>query len=220
MSRRFEYRVRAAFILVGGILLLDAAAARPVAADTLTLGTGISQTWDRANTPAASPVMTLAMFNDTNNPNGIMLGFTLGMRLEPTAGATGTLTVGSATNPAVNPVFPTISTPQINPQPQAGFTSILMENSDAFTPVPVPQAGANAIAFTVTSSDAIGTFNIVLDGTQTRTAWNDAEEEFLFGNANNTLLTVGQITVVPEPSGMALAIGAILTGLAAARRRF
>lgn len=218
---RVDSRFVTTVVVAGGLLAVFFGLTKPAAADTLTLGTGISQIWDRSSLPSASPAMTLTMFNDTDNPNGIMLAFTLGMRLEPTAGATGSLAVGSVTNPATNPIFPVISQPTVNPQPAQGFTSILVENSDVFTPVPVPQAGGNAIEFRVTSSDAVGTFNIVLDGTQSRTGWNDDSDEFPFGNADNTLLTVGQITVVPEPATLGLAgIASALGGFAVARRIF
>jgi hypothetical protein len=187
-------------------------------ADTLTLGTGVSRTWDRVTSPAASPAITLSLFNDTNNPAGIIQAYTLGMRLQPVGNATGTLAIGTVSNPTVNPIFSSIVTPP-TVNVQSGFTSIAIENS-TLNLAPVPQAGKNAIDFTLVSSDALGTFNIVIDGTLSRSGWNDLDNEYAFGNANNTTLTVGQINVVPEPGTIGTTvIAVVVAGLAAIRRR-
>ena len=191
--------------------------------DSLSFGTGINTTWDRFTQPSSSPVIQLTVANTNDDLRPILYGLTLGLSFEPVGGATGSLAISTVTNAATDPVFTSgIKLPQINPFPGDGYTSISVENFPNAN-APVPQGPAGLIGFTLSSADAIGTFNIVVqsfdDGL---TSWNNFDaEEFSFANAHYQPLTVGQITVtaVPEPSTLALVGVAGCVALVAGVRR-
>jgi hypothetical protein len=216
--RRFVTRVAAA-----AALGLAAVSGGVVSADTLTFGTGINATWDRLAQPLASPVIHLTVANDNNALSPILYGLTLGLSFEPVGGATGSLAVETVTNAVANPVFSSgIKPPAINPFPGDGYTSISVENF-ANADVPVSQSLAGLIGLTLSSTDALGTFNIVVrSAAEGLTFWNNFDAvEFNFANADSSALTVGQITVnaVPEPSTLALVGVAGCVAVAGAVRR-
>lgn len=184
---------------------------RAATAAVITLETGLQTTWDRQATPAASPSLTLRFANG-DATSAVLYGFSLGLRFVPTAGATGTLTVATAVNPLVQPVFSSIKTPQVNPFPDFGYTSLSIVNA-TFQDTTLTSTNANAVTFALASTNALGTFDIVVDGDPGLSNWVDTEGgEFAFGNANGTSLTIGKMVVmVPEPSTAALvALGATL----------
>jgi hypothetical protein len=216
-----RYRgIRCCFTLL--ILTVAAAGSAVAQADTLSLGTGISATWNRDTQPLSSPVIQLLVSNSDNDLNAILYGVTLGLSFQPVGGATGSLQVASVVDASTNPVFTAgIDTPTINPFPNDGYTSIGILNSQENN-VAVPQSLAGLIGLTLSSSNAVGTFDIVVqpfsDGLS---SWNNFDfDEFAFANADTAALTIGQITVtaVPEPSGIALVATACLAGLAGVSR--
>ena len=192
-------------------------------ADTLSLGTGISAAWNRDTQPLSSPVIQLLVSNSDNDLNAILYGVTLGLSFQPVGGATGSLEVASVVNASTNPVFSSgIKTPTINPFPLDGYTSIGILNSQDDN-VAVPQSLAGLIGLTLSSSNAVGTFDIVVqpfsDGLS---SWNNYDfDEFTFANADTAPLTIGQIevTAVPEPSTYALLLLSGAASLWALRRR-
>ena len=214
-----RYRgIRCCFTLL--ILTVAAAGSAVAQADTLSLGTGISAAWNRDTQPLSSPVIQLLVSNSDNDLNAILYGVTLGLSFQPVGGATGSLQVATVVNASTNPVFSSgIKTPTINPFD--GYTTIGILNSQENN-VAVPQSFAGLIGLTLSSSNAVGTFDIVVqpfsDGLS---SWINFDfDEFAFANADTAPLTIGQIevTAVPEPSALSLlAIG--LGGLAMMRRR-
>jgi hypothetical protein len=192
-------------------------------ADTLSLGTGISAAWNRDTQPLSSPVIQLLVSNSDNDLNAILYGVTLGLSFQPVGGATGSLEVASVVNASTNPVFSSgIKTPTINPFPLDGYTSIGILNSQDDN-VAVPQSLAGLIGLTLSSSNAVGTFDIVVqpfsDGLS---SWNNFDfDEFDFANADAAPLTIGQIevTAVPEPSTYALLLLSGAASLWALKRR-
>ena len=202
---------------------LTAALGAAANADTLSLGTGISANWDRLAQPGASPVIQLAVANDNNDLSPILYAITLGLSFQPVGGATGSLEVASVANAATNPVFTSgIQAPTINPFPFDGYTSIAVFSSGPEN-LPVPQAGAGLIGLTLSSTNAQGTFDIVVQSFgEGLSSWNNFDfDEFPFANANSSPLTIGQISVttVPEPSSIALVAAAGGALLAARARR-
>ena len=167
-------------------------------------------------------MIQLLVSNSDNDLNAILYGVTLGLSFQPVGGATGSLQVATVVNASTNPVFSSgIQKPTINPFPVDGYTSIGILNSPDDN-VAVPQSLAGLIGLTLSSSNAVGTFDIVVqpfsDGLS---SWNNFNfDEFAFANADTAALTIGQITVtaVPEPSGIALVATACLAGLAGVSR--
>jgi hypothetical protein len=216
-----RYRgIRCCFALL--ILTVAAAGSAVAQADTLSLGTGISAAWNRDTQPLSSPVIQLLVSNPDNDLSAFVYGVTLGLSFEPVDGATGSLQVATVVNASTNPVFSSgIETPPtINPF--VGYTSIGILNSQQNNVVVLPQSLAGLIGLTLSSSNAVGTFDIVVqpfsDGLS---SWNNFDfDEFAFANADTAPLTIGQITVtaVPEPSGIALVATACLAGLAGGSR--
>lgn len=202
---------RRSFVFCVAFTLLSLTA-YPATAGIVSIQTGISTTWDRLSQPAGSTPLTLQFSNDNPTDGAFsssMSGYGVHLRLVPQAGATGTLAISgtsSLTNPTTNALFPSSDFVLATPV-EGGFVVSAFESTD--TARLVPQTPVNAFSFFLSSSDALGTFNIVVDGIGGSTSYNninDPDTEYFFGNADGSNLVVGQITVtaVPEPSSIAL----------------
>jgi hypothetical protein len=207
-------------------------------ADLLSVGTGLTVTWDRTAQPSGSAVMTIPIFNsNTSDPRGLA-GWTLAIRIVPEAGATGTLAFGTFSYPANEIISPSSNiVPAGSPSVTTSSNGIQVgaSNSDLSTngQNPVPASGAALFSVNYTSTDALGTFDIY--------AWNRTSgagsywtDQFGLGNTgftnipsaapsvNDLLLGTVTVTATPEPGTMLLAFlasGGIATHLVRRRRR-
>lgn len=211
------------------LLALLSVIASPASAGIISIVTGASSTWDRLAQPAGSTPLTVQFSNDNPTDGAFsssMSGYGVHLRFVPQSGATGTLAISgtsSLTNPITNALFPSSDFVLANPV-EGGFVVSAFESTD--TARLVPLAPVNAFSFVLSSSDALGTFNMVVDGIGGSTSYNninDPDTEYFFGNADGANLVVGQITVtaVPEPSSIALigCAGFALTAWQFRRRR-
>jgi hypothetical protein len=206
-------------------------------ADLLSVGTGLTITWDRTSAPSGSAVMTIPILNsNTSDPRGLS-GWSLAIRIVPEAGATGTLAFGSFSYPANEIISPSSNlTPAGSPALVTSANGVKVSASNSDLSVngqnSVPATGAALFSVNYTSADAVGKFDIY--------AWNQTNglgSYWVDQNGNNTGFTnipsaspsvndllLGTITVTatPEPGTMLLAFlasGGIATHLVRRRRR-
>lgn len=210
-------------------------AARASVATPLALTTGLSASM-------ASGTTALLTLSATNLPGGIgaissFNGFGLALQLIPQAGASGTVQFANFVVPAANGILPDPGDPQfelngitnlspVNGSAVATPVALLMNEAaeEQETVVPTGVLKNLGVVQVVSSPSAVGTWTLyAVNDAFGRSYWTDA-----FGNetpldqlpaTNGTALAIGTVTVVPEPSQMALAAGAAALILAASRGR-
>jgi hypothetical protein len=165
-----------------------------------------------------------------------MFGWALGIEFVPQGGATGTLSVGTASNPSNNALTGSPGSPSTfvgNPSGPNTYT-VISNTNNTIVGSTVPSSGDNLVTFNLTSTNASGTFKIMAfnDSSNGYSNWtyynasnvNDPNNasNFAFTNigASGTFpgspqtFSLGTITVtpaaVPEPGSM------VLAGIAAA----
>ncbi len=173
-------------------------------------------TWDRSSSPSGSGTLTLGVENASPPGAGDFWGYTVSLRMALLSG-NGTLGIGSATNPATNPVF---TDPAGEPRItyNANYTAIANE-SDGYVNIVVPESGLNLFDLTFASSDALGSFQLIASAS--RSSYTDVDgNEYSFNNVGSDLV-LATINVVPEPGTLA-ALGSgcmALAGIFWYRRR-
>jgi hypothetical protein len=184
-----------------------------------------------------SGTITVPVFNDTGTA-ATMLAWTLGLRIVPLNGATGTVTLveSSVAYPTSGTnIFPTVfpvAKPTIGDNNPAAGDYTFSASDGTFTGVTVPNSatGKAMMTFQVSASaNASGTFALQLvDPTgQSNTFWNDQDNnarEFLVNNAAFVSgVEIGQFSVaaaVPEPGSLLLTGSvALIAGWRARRKR-
>lgn len=205
-------------------------------ATTLTLDTGKSVSLS----PGGFGSFTFTVTNDAGALTEDFLGWVIGVQILPVGGTIGSLTIGGLSQPGTNPLpagaveltQPTLSllanSATINGSDQYYLTSSVA-TIGGFVNTVDSNASYNLGVLSVTASvDALGTWNVYAvqqGGSFYKTYWTDGGLTDLdFGNfprganGSNTSLLLGSLSVVPEPSGLALA-GTALAGVAWAARR-
>jgi hypothetical protein len=213
----------------GLVCALLAAMCTSASADDLRLGVGQSLEWNRVANPAASPTLTIPIFNDQPGADRIS-GWTISLSVRPLASGTGTLALDPAAfaypaNSLINGMrFPLLPT-----EPVSGVVLVNGGDEEFFNTLDpaaietVPASGRNLLDLRFSSTDALGTFELVAinDSAGFFTNWTDvAFTNRAYNNAPfapNTTLRLATINVVPEPSAALLTVGLFLIALTCLR---
>lgn len=195
-------------------------------ADTVTLGNvGTINMTPGDQTPLYT---TISLF-DAGGPTVQMSGWQISLRIVPLGGATGTVTldVPSRAYPSGNIIgdpFPSGMPYAVANSPTAGDT-VLGANSNSFSSYTVTGGGQNLINLKFNASGlASGNFDLRVVEVNENTYWTDGtfvNRPFFVNGVPLALQTpgsmsLGTISVVPEPSSGLLVLGA-LAGLVACR---
>lgn len=166
-------------------------------------------------------------FSTTNADAGNVTNFyswTLGIQVLPTIGSTGTVSVGSLTSAATNPMpvgsisitQPTLASLGASINGSTNYYSMGIETTDTLGTL-VSGNSYNLGSLTVNASiNATGTWNVYAVQQNTplqRSYWTDETiTDNAFGNLafgqGNTSLLLGTITAVPEPRALASTVAA------------
>lgn len=212
------------------ILLVVGLSASTLRADLVNIGS-IGTITMTANTQ--SPSITIPIYDANTAVASNLVAWSLGLRVVPLSGATGTVTIDSTFSYPLSGNILSSPNPSGAPQstpnsPNSGDYTVGAA-STGFVPVTVSGSGQNLMTLKVNASaGASGNFALQLvdDGTPSYSYWTDSgfnDNPFLF---NNTAITsasqIGTIHVnstaaVPEPSSMLLTAG--LLGFAGWRTR-
>jgi hypothetical protein len=214
------------------VCALVGAMSAAAAADNLRLGVGQSVEWNRAASPAASPVLTIPVLNDQPGADRIS-GWTISLSVRPLAGSTGTLALDPAA--FAYPANSVINGARFALIPTEPVPGVMLVNGgdeeffDTLNPAAiesVPASGRSLVDLRFLSADALGPFELfaVNDAAGFFTNWTDAGfNNRSFTNAPfapNTLLRLAAINVVPEPRGaVTLIVGMSAIALACLLRR-
>lgn len=181
--------------------------------------------WDRTNKPSGPAPITFGLAADANASTNQINAFSIGIRIVPKAGASGSFEIKSVSLPDTNPIFP-IYTPVLQ-KLNGGLQTISGDNA-IFANVTIPVSGSNLFQAQLYSpgNDASGLFEIYADYETTNYFTTTEFDGLKFANipgsgiAPGVLLGAVEITItaVPEPSCITLA-GISLVALMAARRR-
>ncbi len=175
------------------------------------------------------------VFSATNTNSGDAVDFTawyMGVQVIPSAGSSGTISVGNLTAATTNPIpigQVQISTPaprSINPPLNGSTTYYDIGITTTDTPTTLTAGNSYNLGSLElnASGDASGAWEVyAIQQSVQRTYWQELNlGEFAFGNlpfgSSNTSVLIGTVTAVPEPAtcGMAFAIFGI-AGLVARR---
>ena len=197
----------AAFAAVALGVCLNGGFRTAVAGDLALVADSI--VWDPMLDGPNSPAMTLRLTNDTDPDTETLQGWMISLAIVPDPSSTGTLTFAARNLPASNYVLAGDS---------AGLAGSLLPASllafdDALSAVGavVPTSGASLleIAFS-TPDDARGLFFVVATPGLGSTGWSDGDfNDREFVNAPFSAgqpVVLGQVTVVPEPAAVVLAL--------------
>jgi len=221
MRTPFSLRLSTFAAAVGLVLV----SALPACAESiLNLGTGITKVMQPASSDSFS--FTLSNVGTTTAPDNFV-GWVLGVQLVPRVGTTGTLTPGSLTGGATNPMPPGAieitqpalstlgSSATINGLTQYYFMGI--SATEQFGTVAVGQTYQMGSLGLTASANALGTWDVYTvqqNNPLFKTYFFDgAAAEQQFGNIpwvvggtpqGNYSLKLGEVQVVPEPSTIAL----------------
>lgn len=208
------------------VACLVVAAGTSARADIIALTTGGYT--DTIFPSSTSSAMTVSLTNSNVTGTLPLAAWSVGLRVVPTGGATGTVSVNTGSlaypTPASNNIL-TSPFPAAAPQFFTSGPDVTVNASQStFVGVPVPASGKSAFTVTFNSSPtANGTFNVFAfnDLAGTATNWTD---DVGFGNnafsnapfANGNVLLLGQINVVPVPEPTSLALMGLFAGGGAA----
>jgi hypothetical protein len=184
--------------------------------------------WDRTFQPIGPSPVTFRVFSDLNVPTeNQMNAFSLGIRIVPTAGASGSLAIQSVAASGSNSVFNPFAIPPVLANLGGGLQTISGENA-VFSNVTIPQTGRNLFTaqFFSPGNDALGLFEVYADRDTTSYFTTTEFDGLKYSNvpaagpAPGTLLGSFQVnaSAVPEPSSAFLAIASL--GLVSLARRF
>lgn len=225
-------------ILIGAVcwgLLIGSATATP-----LNLVTGLSQ----SVVTGGSVLLDIAAMNQAPGDITDVNAFLLAFQLLPQSGATGTLTITTAGQPATNALLTGPELPYVFFQPSgslapgsvngsSSFVGVVMANEDPdLGDTLAADATANLISLTLTASaNASGTWTLyAITNGNPISAWQstDSVADIAFGNLlipeNGSIssLQLGTVSVapVPEPEDMLFpaAIGLVVVGAGKIRR--
>jgi hypothetical protein len=216
------------------IASLGLAIVTPAEGGDLLLGTGESLSWAPSTQPA-SPTFTVSVQNPGGAVTEQVLAWSLGLAITPEAGASGTVSFATATQPS-NYLFASDSS-GITLTPPTSPVQLLANDVATDNGQVVPSTGANLLALTFSASaGAHGVFDIVAYGNSVAGSYwipNDSTfSETAFGNApfaaNDPAgfgppVTLGTLTVlqpasVPEPHSASLLLCGSAAGLLLYRR--
>ena len=216
-----------AAVLLG--LACGAAEATPLA---LTTGLSVSMA------SGTTGLLTLSATNLVGGTGDITTfnGFGLALQLIPQAGASGTVQFANFFVPATNGILPDPDVPQfelngitnmspVNGSSVATSVALLMSETAPSPEATVPQGvlkNLGTLQF-ISTSNAVGTWTLyAVNDAFGRSYWTDAvADETTFDQlaaTNGTALTLGTVSIVPEPSIVVFAVGAAMM-LAASRHR-
>ena len=195
MTRGFQAAGRWAFAL--GVLL-GAGLAR---GDVVNISTIPNFTWYRGIQPAGSDTFNLAVYNTTPPVQQVadFFGYSVALKTLRVSGS-GSVAISNIANSTSNPVFTTPYGP-VAVTNGPGYTGVTNQNGPDAN-VLVPSAGANLFSFNITSSDAAGTFQLVVDQPLLLTSYTNKEAvESQFGNVKTAdlVLTTFDVTT-SEPT--------------------
>lgn len=194
------------------VILLVQAFGRIACAD-LVLGLVGDKTWDRNSQPAGpDPVLFTVQSNNVSPSDNLMNAFSVGLRLVPSNGATGSIVLQAVSIPQNNPVFATYGGGDLVLSTiDSTFKTISADNS-AFANVSIPAAGRSLFTaqFSSPGNNASGRFDIYADPTTsnyfTTTNFNGNPFGNAIANQNGIYLgSINAITAVPEPSSILFA---------------
>ncbi len=223
-------RVNAAVLAV--ICLAAVLSGGAVRGDNLSLGSAVStlngtstMTWNRLTNPGSSPdSFTLTLLNNTSagQQTQSVAAWAVGLELVAGTGATGTLSIGTVSNPSSNNVLSDPASPQLNPF--SGYADLSNYNVNGAGNTGV----GNLATLNFTSSNASGNFYLEAinnDSSNSQSDWTEVNppyDDFPFTNVSSTgapvEFTLGEIVVtdsVPEPSTFAMLVGVVVTGCCA-----
>lgn len=216
-----------AAVLLG--LACGAAEATPLA---LTTGLSVSMA------SGTTGLLTLSATNLVGGTGDITTfnGFGLALQLIPQAGASGTVQFANFFVPATNGILPDPDVPQfelngitnmspVNGSSVATSVALLMSETAPSPEATVPQGvlkNLGTLQF-ISTSNAVGTWTLyAVNDAFGRSYWTNAvADETTFDQlaaTNGTALTLGTVSIVPEPSIVVFAVGAAMM-LAASRHR-
>jgi len=216
-----------AAVLLG--LACGAAEATPLA---LTTGLSVSMA------SGTTGLLTLSATNLVGGTGDITTfnGFGLALQLIPQAGASGTVQFADFFAPATNGILPDPDVPQfelngitnmspVNGSSVATSVALLMSETAPSPEATVPQGvlkNLGTLQF-ISTSNAVGTWTLyAVNDAFGRSYWTNAvADETTFDQlaaANGTALPLGTVSIVPEPSIVVFAAGAVMM-LAASRHR-
>jgi len=216
-----------AAVLLG--LACGAAKATPLA---LTTGLSVSMA------SGTTGLLTLSATNLVGGTGDITTfnGFGLALQLIPQAGASGTVQFANFFVPATNGILPDPDVPQfelngitnmspVNGSSVATSVALLMSETAPSPETTVPQGvlkNLGTLQF-ISTSNAVGTWTLyAVNDAFGRSYWTNAvADETTFDQlaaTNGTALTLGTVSIVPEPSIVVFAAGAVMM-LAASRHR-
>lgn len=224
---------RSSFAVVA--LLIGLGLSASAHATPLALTTGLSVSMASGTTA----LLTLSATNLVGGTGNITTfnGFGVALQLIPQAGASGTVQFSDFLVPVTNGILPTPGAPQfelngitnlspVNGSSIATPVALLMDELAPAQETTVPQGvlkNLGVVQFSA-SANAAGTWTLyAVNDAFGRSYWTDA-----FGTetsldqlpaTNGTALAIGTVSVVPEPSAMALAAGAAAMIVAAMRGR-
>ncbi len=185
----------------------------------LTLGTGENLSWNTST--SSSPTFDVSVQNPYSVTDPVF-GWSLGLAIAPESGASGTVSIATATQPAnylLTGDSTGITAGAINPRVQ-----LLMFDTATDSGQPVPAGGANLLALTFSATTgATGAFDIVAYGNSVAGSyWVDGNDPNLLANAflnapfaqNDPTefgqplvlgtLTLTQSAAIPEPRSVLL----------------
>lgn len=220
----------AAVAIMCGLGIGTTAHATPLA---LTAGLSVSMA------SGTTALLTLSATNLVGGTGNITTfnGFGLALQLIPQAGASGTVQFSNFSVPATNGILPDPGDPQFelngitNLSPVNGSSiatplALLMNELAPQQETTVPQGVLKNLGILqfVASQNAAGTWTLyAVNDAFGRSYWTDSvggETAFdQLAAANGTAVAIGTVSIVPEPSQMALAAGAAAMILAASRGR-
>jgi hypothetical protein len=220
------------------IASLGLAIVTPAKGGSLALGTGESLSWTPSTQPS-SPTFTVSVENPGGAVTEQVIAWSLGLAIVPEAGASGTASFATATQPS-NYLFASDSS-GISQSPPTSPVQLLANDVATDTGQVVPSTGANLLALTFSATaGAHGVFDIVAYGNSVAGSyWIPNTATFpttAFGNAPfasndptgfGAPVTLGTLTLVlpssvPEPHSAILLLcgsGAALLLCRRARRR-